>query len=432
MTERAEPGSRAPGTTVSLSSQLDRDRIRELFDLRRRGGGAYGGYTGDPYPQLHRLRETGPVHPGTVHQLLGYDGPATFQGLPEPDRPHFSVFDFSTCDQALRDEETFRSSPPSGPDKGPGISSSMLGMNGQEHRRYRTLVQPSFVPPKAKWWIENWIATTVTVLIEGFASDGRAELNVDFDAAIPVLTITGSFGIDVSDALDIREGLEGRYGESAISVLERYLGPIIAERRADPRDDLISVLCQATMAVDGSTQRLSDAEILSFSHLLLAAGSGTTWKQLGITLTALLSRPELLEAVRQDRSLLKAAIEESLRWCPTDPMFSRYAGEDTELAGVDIPAGAVVHLCFGAANRDPARWADADTFSLDRPAKPSLGFGGGAHICLGMHVARAEMHTAISGLLDRLPNLRLDPDQAAPEIIGMYERGPTAIPVVWG
>jgi len=118
---------------VSLSGQLDRDRIRDLFDLRRRGGGAYGGYTDDPYPGFHRLRETGPVHEGTVHQLLGYHGPATFQGLPEPDRPHYSVFDFSTCDRVLRDEATFPSSPRSAAVGAPGIGSSMLGMNGQEH-----------------------------------------------------------------------------------------------------------------------------------------------------------------------------------------------------------------------------------------------------------------------------------------------------------
>jgi cytochrome P450 len=164
----------------------------------------------------------------------------------------------------------------------------------------------------------------------------------------------------------------------------------------------------------------------------LAAGSGTTWKQLGITLTALLTRPETLAAVRQDRSLLKAAVEESLRWCPTDPMFSRFAAEDTELGGVAIPKGSVVHMCFGAANRDPARWPDPDNYDIHRTLRPSLGFGGGPHICLGMHVARAEMHTAINALLDRLPNLRLDPDQPPPQIIGMYERGPTEIPVLWG
>jgi cytochrome P450 len=417
---------------MSLSSQLDRQRIRDLFDLRRRGGGAYGGYTDDPYGQWHHLRQTGPVHPGIVHELLGYHGPATFQGLPHPEVPHFSVFDFATNDAVLRNDATFVSAPPISRGEGPGIDSSMLGMNGKRHRRYRSLVQPSFVPPKARWWIENWISNTVQDLIDGFEGDGHAELNVDFNAAIPVLTITGSFGVDVSDALDIRAALEGRYGESAIGALADYLDPIIEARREAPQDDLISVLCQATISDEDGDHELSDAEILSFSHLLLAAGSGTTWKQLGITLTALLSRPETLAAVRQDRSLLKAAVEESLRWCPTDPMFSRFAAEDTELAGVAIPQGSVVHMCFGAANRDPARWPDPDTYDIHRTLRPSLGFGGGPHICLGMHVARAEMHTAINALLDRLPNLRLDPDQPPPQIIGMYERGPTEIPVLWG
>ena len=380
---------------MTLSGQLDRDRIRQLFDLRLRNGGAYGGYTDDPYPRLHELRESGPVHRGTVHELLGYDGPAMFAGLPYPDRSHYSVFDYATCDQVLRDETTFRSAFDPIEVDAPGFASSILNMNDTRHRQYRTLVQPSFVPARAKWWIENWITETVNGLIDGFESDGRAELNVDFDAAIPVLTITGSFGIDVSDALDIREGLEGHYGASAVAVLEHYLAPIIASRRVSPQDDLISVLCQAVITTEEGDQRLTNDEILSFSHLLLLAGSGTTWKQLGITLTALLTDPGALESVRQDRALVKNAIEESLRWCPTDPMFSRCAGKDTELGGVDIPAGSVVHLSFGAANRDPARWEDPDSFDIRRKAKPSFGFGGGPHICLGMHVARAEMQTAI-------------------------------------
>ncbi len=417
---------------MNVSGQLDRERIRQLFDLRVRNGGAYGGYTDDPYPRLHQLRETGPVHPGTVHELLGYEGRASFSGLPYPDRPHFSVFDYATCDQVLRDEVTFRSALDSMEDGTSRSDHSILTMNGMKHRQYRTLVQPAFVPARARWWIENWIAETVNHLIDGFEADGNAELNVDFDAAIPVLTITGSFGIDVSEALDIREGLEGHRNDSAVAVLEEYLAPIIAERRVRPQDDLISVLCQAIVATEEGEQRLNDDEILSFSHLLLLAGSGTTWKQLGITLTALLTHPEALEAVRQDRALLKNSIEESLRWCPTDPMFSRCAAKATELCGVPIPEGSLIHLSFGAANRDPARWENPDNFDLHRQAKPSFGFGGGPHICLGMHVARAEMQTAISALLERLPDLRLNPDEPAPNIIGMYERGATAIPVVWG
>ncbi len=412
---------------MAATIKLDRERIRELFDLRRRGGGSFGAYTGDPNPALHRLRETGPVHEGTVHQLIGFDGPAMFHGLPEPGRPHYSVFSFEVCDQVYRDEETFRSSPvdvePS------GFSTTILGMNGKEHRRYRSLVQPSFVPNKAKWWIENWINQTVHGLIDGFEAEGRAELNVDFDAAIPILTITGSFGLSVEQALDVRAAIEG--AESAMRLTD-YVVPIVAARRDEPQDDLISVLCHAEVRdEDGTTHRLTDAEILGFSHLLLLAGSGTTWKQMGITLAALLTVPGALDAVRADRSLLRMAVEESVRWCPTDPMFSRWVARDTTLADVNSPAGAVVHISIGAANRDTGRWERPDDYDIHRPLQTALGFGGGPHICLGMHVARAEMLTAIGALVDRLPNLRLDPDAPPPEIIGMYERGPTEINVVW-
>jgi len=197
-------------------------------------------------------------------------------------------------------------------------------------------------------------------------------------------------------------------------------------------DDLISVLVQAEITEAGETHVLSDDEVLGFAFLLLAAGSGTTWKQMGITMAALLEHPEWLDRIRADPGVLRNVIEESVRWTPTDPMFARFAGNDTTLGGVDIPAGAVVHACLGAANRDPLRWEHPDEFDPSRPLQTHLGFGAGAHICLGMHVARAEMTTAISALVDRLPNLRPDPDAEAPRIIGMYERGPTAVPVVWG
>jgi len=276
-------------------------------------------------------------------------------------------------------------------------------------------------------WIHNWIESTVTSLIDYFESAGRAELNVEFCAAIPVLTITGSFGVPVERALDIRAALFRP--QEMVSLI----APIVAARRERPEDDLISVLVEAeTTDEEGRTHRLSDAEIYSFSALLLAAGSGTTWKQMGITLAALLQRPEVLDAVRADRSLLRPAIEESLRWVPTDPMFSRWVTEDIDYQGVHLPKGAVLHVCLGAANRDPDRWDRPDEYDIHRPLKPTLAFGGGPHICLGQHVARAEMTIAISALLDRLPNLRLDPDAEPPRYVGFYERGATAIPVLFG
>ena len=409
---------------------LDYDRLRELFDLRSSYNEYVGGgYTDDPYPIWHRLREQGPVLPGTLHQLTGIDGNLHFHGLPFPDRPHFTLFDYESCFAAFRNGEVFSStSEPVDLENGPlHLMNSMLSMSGAQHRRYRSLVQQSFLPANGEWWIQNWVSDTVDSLIDGFAGDGRAELNVDFCAAIPLLTITGSFGVPDDQALDIRANV-GRSPERVIEVLR----PIIADRRERPQDDLISVLVQAEISdEDGIATQLTEREIHSFVLLLLGAGSGTTWKQMGTTLTALLQRPRLLDAVRADRSLLRPVIEESLRWMPTDPMFSRWVASDTRLGGVDIPAGSVVHIGIGAANRDPARWENPDEFDPTRPMKPSLGFGQGAHICLGMHVARAEMTVAISALLDRLPNLRLDPDAEPPGFVGFYERGATAIPVLF-
>jgi cytochrome P450 len=410
---------------------LDLDRVRRVFDL----AGSYlvwtgGNYRQDPYPIWHSLRQEAPVHAGVVHELMGISDPLGFQGLPEPGRPHFSAFSWAACDAIYRNDELFASSPePVDLEHGElSASNSMLSMNGPQHRRYRALVQPSFGPIRARWWIENWIDNTVHALIDCFEEKGRAELNVEFCAAIPVLTITGSFGVPVEQALDIRETVS-RQPDQLVEIIH----PIVAARREQPEDDLISVLVQSEITdEDGRTQRLSDAEIYSFSLLLLAAGSGTTWKQMGITLAALLQRPEMLQAVRDDRTRLRAAIEESLRWAPTDPMFSRYVTRDIDFQGAHLPEGSVLHICLGAANRDPERWERPDEYDVFRAIRPTLAFGSGPHVCLGQHVARAEMTVAINTLLDRLPNLRLDPDAEAPRIIGLYERGATAIPVLFG
>jgi cytochrome P450 len=411
-------------------SALDRNRLRELFDLRSSYNAFSGGaFADDPYPAWHRLREQGPVLPGVLHELTGCTEPLYFHGLPFADRPHFTLFDYETSFAAHRDPEVFASSAqPVDIDNGPlMITNSMMSMDGAQHKRYRALVQPSFLSSNGNWWIDNWITDAVRALIDGFAADGRAELNVDFCAAIPILTITGSFGVPVEQALEIRAAVS----HDPQRVIE-LIRPIVTARREEPADDLISVLVGAEMTdEDGVTHHLTDREIDSFVLLLLGAGSGTTWKQMGTTLTALLQRPEMLDAVRNDRSLLRPAIEESVRWMPTDPMFSRWVARDTELGGVALPAGSVVHINIGAANRDPKRWDRPDEFDIFRLLRPNLGFGQGAHICLGMHVARAEMATAISALLDRLPNLRLDPDGEAPRFVGMYERGATAIPVLF-
>jgi cytochrome P450 len=415
----------------ALRRHLEPERLRELFNLQ---GSVYasrgGGFEGEIYGPFHALRESGPVHEGAPGPLVGYDGPAFFQGLPEPDRPHFSAFDYETCNLVVRDQERFISS-----NKKPGSpaalnESSILYMDGEQHQRYRALVQPSFVPKQARWWMENWVQITVDALLDNVVERGRGDLSIDVFAPIPLLTICGSFGVTIPQALDIRAAVTS--DGLGINAFMEIVAPLVPARRAHPEDDLISVLVQAELAdEDGTRHVLADEEILGFAFILLAAGSGTTWKQMGITMLALLEHPEWLARVTADPTLLRPVIEEALRWQPTDPAFARYVVSDTTLAGVEIPAGAVIHTVFGAANRDPARWDNPDAFDPGRPLQTHLGFGGGRHICLGMHVARAEITTAIAGILQRLPGLRLNPDAPTPKITGMYERGPTAVPVLW-
>jgi cytochrome P450 len=153
---------------VTESETLDRDRLRELFDLRSSYNVHSGGdYVDDPYPVWRDLRERAPVHPGTVHDLTGYPGDAFFQGLPYPDRPHFSAFTYAACGDAYKDDEVFASSPEPVDTDDIGVGSSMLSMGGAQHWRYRTLVQPSFVRSQAEWWISRWIERTVHGLIDG-------------------------------------------------------------------------------------------------------------------------------------------------------------------------------------------------------------------------------------------------------------------------
>lgn len=216
-------------------------------------------------------------------------------------------------------------------------------------------------------------------------------------------------------------------GLAASAALCDYFAPILEARRAEPKDDLISALAAAE--IDGA--KLEDEEIFSFLRLLLPAGVETTYRSLGSLLFALLSDPAQLEAIRADRSLLPQAIEEGVRWESPLLTITRVATRDTELGGVQIPAGATVMPMLGAANRQDDRYPDPDTFDIFRKQKSNVGWGHGVHVCLGMHLARLEMRTAINLLLDRLPNLRLDPDGGDPHIRGQVFRSPTALPVLF-
>jgi cytochrome P450 len=225
----------------------------------------------------------------------------------------------------------------------------------------------------------------------------------------------------------ISAGFELDRARQASHELYEYFCAIIEERRADPSDDVISVLAQAEL--EGT--RLTDEEICSFLRLLLPAGAETTYRSSSNLLWGLLSHPEQLDALRNHRSLVPQAIEEGLRWEPPLLGIMRTATRDTEVEGVHVPAGSVVAVNIGSANHDEKYWDDPEAFDIFRPARQHLAFAWGPHMCLGLHLARMETRVVLTQLLDRLPGLRFDPETEPAPITGAVFRAPQALHVTW-
>jgi cytochrome P450 len=215
---------------------------------------------------------------------------------------------------------------------------------------------------------------------------------------------------------------------AAFDALRTYFTVELEQRRAQPSDDLITELAHAE--IDGD--RLSDDEIFATLRLLLPAGIETTYRSIGNLLFALLTHPDQLADVKADRSLVPDAVEEALRWEGPIVFTGRQSTRPSTLGGLDVPAGASVTVFLASANRDEARFEDPDRFDVRRQQGAHLAFGSGPHACLGMHLARMEMRLALTALLDRLPDLRLDPVAAAPQLTGLPLRSPTALRVLFG
>jgi cytochrome P450 len=308
-------------------------------------------------------------------------------------------------------------------------------MDEPVHGRLRSLVSKAFSQKALARWEDELVGRVGNSLIDKFAAKGKADLVKEFTFDYPSQIIAGLLGLPQRDYPQFQRWsisllswlLNPERGLAASAALCDYFAPILEARRAEPRDDLISALAQAE--IDG--QKLEDEEIYSFLRLLLPAGVETTYRSLGNLLLGLLSDPPQLDAIRADRSLLPQAIEEGVRWEAPLLNITRVATRDTELGGVPIPAGSTVMPMLGAANRQDDRYPDPDKFNIHRQPRAHLGWGHGVHVCLGMHLARLEMRTAINLLLDRQPNLRLDPDGNDPHIRGQVFRSPTSLPVLF-
>lgn len=384
----------------------------------------------DPWTPLAEARLRGPVIKGNA---MDDDLPKTDQ--PAVDEvPSFTVLGYDETTAVLDDDETFTSTIYEDI-VGPVMGHSMLEMDGDEHVLHRALVSQAFRRKVMARWETELVAVVVDELIDGFADRGNADLVRELTFAFPVQVIARILGLPRADypafqrwsieMLSVMVSWER--GMAAASSLRDYFAGVLTERRQSPGDDLISDL--AVAEIDG--ERLSDDEIFAFLRLMLPAGVETTYRSSGNLLFALLHNPDQLDAVRHDRVLLHTAIEEGLRWEPPLIFIIRRAARDTELAGVQIPAGATINVCVGTANRDPRRYRDPERFDIFRDQRLHVTFGHGPHICLGMHLARMETRIAMDRLLDRLPNVRLDPDAEPPYIQGVAFRSPNALPVVF-
>jgi cytochrome P450 len=203
---------------------------------------------------------------------------------------------------------------------------------------------------------------------------------------------------------------------------------MLDERHTRPGDDLISDL--AASEVDG--ERLDREEVFDIVVQLVIAGNETTFRGVGTVMYALLTNPDQLALVQSDRSLVSRAVEEALRWEPPLPFDIRTAIRPTRLGEFDLEPGDIVMVCLASANRDEQYYDDGDRYWVMRPTpRPHLTFAAGPHVCLGTHLARMELDVSVRALLDRLPNLRFDPDEPAPVMRGALVRGPSRLPLVF-
>ena len=343
----------------------------------------------------------------------------------------------------------------------PVMGRTILQMNGSEHAKVRGLMGPSFRGHGLNGWLgpiernvagilDSTVGQTLDGLTRSFRPGDEIDLVADFARYFPVYVIADILGLPKSDhgrfygwytaqsaflSNLARDPQVEAAGLVAMDDLRGYLAPLVAERRRNPQEDFISMLTAAD--VDGIP--LTDEEVMTHATHLLNAGSETTDRTLANLFAHLLLRRERYEEVLEDRSLVTAAISETLRLTPPSQMNGRVTTEDVQIRGVDIPAGSLVMLIMASANRDDRRFRDADTWDMHRTdlnhdkAFTSTGehfaFGYGRHFCLGAMVAQKELETSLNVFLDRFPGMRLA-DGFVPVSRGIKMRSPVSLKIV--
>lgn len=380
----------------------------------------------NPYPYFASKRGGAGIFPGTVMD---------FSKTPESLRPKtpFAAVSFEAVNQVFRDSDSFNSriyDMTIGLFLGPTI----LAMEGEPHRKHRNLVSSAFKRKSLVHWEPDIVRPVCTALIDEFIEAGTADLVSEFTFEFPTRVISKLLGLPEEDLPWFRQRamelisytIDFERAFSASAALKDYFLTQMEMRKSHPTEDIIGDL--VTAEVDG--ERLTDEAIFSFLRLLLPAGLETTYRATSNLLFLLLTHPDQFAAVRADHELIGAAIEEGLRYETPLTTVQRTAIRDTEVAGVAIPAGAVVDVCIGSANRDESRWERSEEFDIFRKWIPHITFAAGEHTCMGLHLARMEMRVAMECLLERLDEITLVTDDN-PHIYGQPFRSPRSLPVTF-
>lgn len=329
-------------------------------------------------------------------------------------------------------------------DRCPLVEPTLRGIvafrDAPDHTRIRTLLASAFSTRMVKR-VAAMIEGISTRLLDAVAADGEADLHRAYSYPLPALVVGAMLGVPQADldrfkswALDIvfLVGSGSPTEQLALSAQEHfaemreYFRALVAARRGDPGDDLLSAMIGAA----DRERRLSEDEIFSNVTFLMTAGHETATNMLSNGVLALLRHPDQLERLRRDRSLVASAAEEILRFESPVQMTSRRAVEDGEFAARRVKAGDALQLFLGAANRDPDRFPAPDRFDIARTDNRHVAFAFGPHFCLGAALAREELRIALDHLLERLPGLELTVEEVAWQPTIDF-RGPLSLPVRW-
>jgi cytochrome P450 len=287
----------------------------------------------------------------------------------------------------------------------------MLNSDPPDHERLRKLVNKAFTPRRVEL-LRPRIAAITEELLDDMSTQREVDLLASFAFPLPITVICELLGVPVADR-DRFRGWSASIVSSTVSpevfqadatAMIGYFRALLAARRREPADDMLSALISAR----DNTDRLSENELLSMAFLLMVAGHETTVNLIAGGMLALLLNPGELARLRADRSLLGAAVEELLRYVnPVNNATLRFAGEPVELGGMPIGPGEVVLVSLAGADRDPARYADPERLDLGRDSGGHVAFGHGIHYCLGAPLARLEAEIAFGGLLERYGDMAL-------------------------